>query len=246
MIIGRGARHLLIQRIDYSAPVLQIQRRLTELRAWLVRSAPSVRCVGCFIWIPFVLWAVRGRCSAPTSMRTHRKSSTGFIASSGVAVSGHAAGPALGARIRAARRFAAKLERQRGRPQHRQGAAVSRRSRARSRAKASFASRSAAVPDRTAVPPAGFRLAQQIASCRACSSSRAARPRTQVDEAELVPPRLLRQRPDRLLPFLPGLRALGLRFEIVVGREHLTQRRAAFDVISAMCARISAGSPSSH
>ncbi|HEY6986638.1 MAG TPA: hypothetical protein VH375_11190 [Rhodanobacteraceae bacterium] len=56
MIIG-GARDLyLIRRIDYSAPVLEIQRRVTELRAWLVRSAPVFGAVGCFIWVPFVLW----------------------------------------------------------------------------------------------------------------------------------------------------------------------------------------------
>jgi len=56
MIIG-GARDMyLIRRIDYAAPVLEIQSRLTELRSWLVRSAPVYGAVGCFIWIPFVLW----------------------------------------------------------------------------------------------------------------------------------------------------------------------------------------------
>jgi hypothetical protein len=56
MIVG-GARDLYhIQRIDYAAPVLAIQTRLTELRAWLVRSAPVFGAVGCFIWVPFVLW----------------------------------------------------------------------------------------------------------------------------------------------------------------------------------------------
>src|SRR6185312_14077646 len=47
----------LIRRIDYAAPVLDIQRRLTELRAWLLQSAPVFGAVGCFIWAPFVLWA---------------------------------------------------------------------------------------------------------------------------------------------------------------------------------------------
>jgi hypothetical protein len=57
MIIG-GARDIyMIRRIDYAAPVLEIQRRLTELRAWLLDSAPVFGAVGCFIWVPFVLWA---------------------------------------------------------------------------------------------------------------------------------------------------------------------------------------------
>jgi hypothetical protein len=58
MIIG-GARDIyLIRRIDYAAPVLDIQRRLTELRAWLLKSAPVFGAIGCFIWVPFVLWAL--------------------------------------------------------------------------------------------------------------------------------------------------------------------------------------------
>ena len=57
MIIG-GARDLfMIHRIDYAAPVVEIQLRLAELRAWLLRSAPVFGAVGCFIWIPFTLWA---------------------------------------------------------------------------------------------------------------------------------------------------------------------------------------------
>jgi hypothetical protein len=56
-IIG-GARDIyLIRRIDYAAPVLEIQQRLTELRAWLLRTAPVFGVAGCFIWVPFVLWA---------------------------------------------------------------------------------------------------------------------------------------------------------------------------------------------
>ena len=57
MIIG-GARDLfMIRRIDYAAPVVEIQLRLAELRAWLLKSAPVFGAVGCFIWIPFTLWA---------------------------------------------------------------------------------------------------------------------------------------------------------------------------------------------
>jgi hypothetical protein len=57
MFILFGARDLyMIQRIDYAAPVLEIQRRLAELRAWRVRVAPLFGAVGCLIWVPFLLW----------------------------------------------------------------------------------------------------------------------------------------------------------------------------------------------
>lgn len=46
----------LLRRLDYSAPVLAIQRQLADLRAWRVRvEAPVNTVLGCFIWIP-VLW----------------------------------------------------------------------------------------------------------------------------------------------------------------------------------------------
>ena len=57
MFIVFAARDLyMIQRVDYAAPVLQIQHRLTELRAWRVRVAPVFGAVGCLIWVPFLLW----------------------------------------------------------------------------------------------------------------------------------------------------------------------------------------------
>lgn len=57
LLIVFAARVLyLIQRIDYAAPVLAIQRQLADLRAWRVRVESPVHAVlGCFIWIP-VLW----------------------------------------------------------------------------------------------------------------------------------------------------------------------------------------------
>lgn len=58
LLIGFAARNLyLIQGIDPGAPVLAIQRRLAELRAWRVRIEGPVNAVaGCFVWI-LVLWA---------------------------------------------------------------------------------------------------------------------------------------------------------------------------------------------
>jgi len=55
-----AARNLyLIQRLDYAAPVIGIQKRLAALRAWRVRiEAPVLAVVGCFLWIPLVLVAL--------------------------------------------------------------------------------------------------------------------------------------------------------------------------------------------
>jgi hypothetical protein len=52
-----SARNLyLIQRIDYAAPVLKIQRRIAALRAFRVRVETPINAVaGCFLWIP-LLW----------------------------------------------------------------------------------------------------------------------------------------------------------------------------------------------
>jgi hypothetical protein len=58
LMIAGGARDLfMIYRIDYAAPVVDIQFRLAELRAWLLKSAPVFGAIGCFIWVPFTLWA---------------------------------------------------------------------------------------------------------------------------------------------------------------------------------------------
>jgi len=57
MFIVFAARDLyMIQRIDYAAPVLDIQRRLAELRAGRIRVALIFGAVGCFLWVPLVLW----------------------------------------------------------------------------------------------------------------------------------------------------------------------------------------------
>jgi hypothetical protein len=57
LLIVFAARNLyLIRRIDYAAPVLDIQHRIAALRAFRVRVETPVNVVvGCFIWIP-VLW----------------------------------------------------------------------------------------------------------------------------------------------------------------------------------------------
>ncbi|WP_266181163.1 hypothetical protein [Dyella humicola] len=61
LMIAFAARILfLVQRIDYAAPVLEIQRRLAELRAWRVKvEAPLFSVLGSFIWIPIVLMLIQ-------------------------------------------------------------------------------------------------------------------------------------------------------------------------------------------
>lgn len=50
---GRDIAHLL--RIDYAAPVLEIQKQLAELRAMRMRAGPAFAIAGCFVWVPGVL-----------------------------------------------------------------------------------------------------------------------------------------------------------------------------------------------
>jgi hypothetical protein len=57
MLIVSAARNLyLINRIDYAAPVLSIQRALAELRAWRLRETCVFGAIGCVIWVPFLLY----------------------------------------------------------------------------------------------------------------------------------------------------------------------------------------------
>lgn len=62
LMIVFAARNLhLVKQIDYAAPVLDIQRRLAELRAWKTRvEAPVFLVTGCFVWIPALLMLFAG------------------------------------------------------------------------------------------------------------------------------------------------------------------------------------------
>jgi hypothetical protein len=56
MCVLTAARNLHLQsRLDYAAPVIEIQRRLAALRTWRLREALLYGVTGCFIWIPLVL-----------------------------------------------------------------------------------------------------------------------------------------------------------------------------------------------
>lgn len=56
MIILSASRNLyMIRQIDYSAPVLDIQKQLAELRSWQLRSGYWFALIGCFIWTPMLM-----------------------------------------------------------------------------------------------------------------------------------------------------------------------------------------------
>ena len=56
MWILTAALNLHLQsRLDYTAPVIEIQRRLAALRTWRLREALLYGVTGCFIWIPLLL-----------------------------------------------------------------------------------------------------------------------------------------------------------------------------------------------
>lgn len=51
-----GRTLAMVLRIDYAAPVLEIQRRIADLRAWRVKvEAPVSAVIGSLIWIPALL-----------------------------------------------------------------------------------------------------------------------------------------------------------------------------------------------
>jgi hypothetical protein len=63
MMMVFGIRNLaFIGAIDYDAPVLAIQKRLADLRAWRVRAGIWFTVAGCLIWVPglFILFYLIG------------------------------------------------------------------------------------------------------------------------------------------------------------------------------------------
>lgn len=59
MVAFAGRILYLVLELDYTAPVLDIQRRLAQLRAWRVRvEAPVFAVIGSFVWIPLFLMEI--------------------------------------------------------------------------------------------------------------------------------------------------------------------------------------------
>jgi hypothetical protein len=56
MLAGFAVRDLiLIHQIDYSTPVVTIQKQMAALTAWRLRAGTWFAVVGCFIWMPAIL-----------------------------------------------------------------------------------------------------------------------------------------------------------------------------------------------
>jgi hypothetical protein len=85
MLVAFAAGDLLrIARIDYAAPVLEIQQRLGELAAWRGRCVVWFVVAGCFIWVPLALIAFN---ALGADLWLHRPQMVGwFVGSSCVAL----------------------------------------------------------------------------------------------------------------------------------------------------------------
>ena len=61
MMIVFAARDLfLIRQMDYSAPVLVLQKQIAELRSWHLRAGLWFGIAWCFMWIPILLMIFYG------------------------------------------------------------------------------------------------------------------------------------------------------------------------------------------
>ena len=60
-LVAFAVRDLVtLSRVDYTAPVVEIQKHIAELRARRVRVAPFYLVTGCFMWIPVAIVFFRG------------------------------------------------------------------------------------------------------------------------------------------------------------------------------------------
>ena len=61
MFIAFAARDLLlIRRIDYASPVVEIQKQLAELRGWHLRAAAWHGLTGSVVWLPVMILLLHG------------------------------------------------------------------------------------------------------------------------------------------------------------------------------------------
>jgi hypothetical protein len=83
LFAGRDLAH--IARVDYAAPVLEIQKRLAELRAQRIRMVPAFAYAGCVVWIPLLLAILE---SLGADIWVHRPDVVGWLVVSGVVSAG--------------------------------------------------------------------------------------------------------------------------------------------------------------
>lgn len=108
MLIIFAARDLfLIQRLDYAAPVLALQKQIADLRRWRVRTALWFGITGCFIWIPLML-AIFYSLGADVWLRNPEV--VGWFAVSGLVPAALLAGIVLWSRRPGKAKFAKNLE----------------------------------------------------------------------------------------------------------------------------------------
>ncbi|UPG86704.1 hypothetical protein L2Y94_04945 [Luteibacter aegosomatis] len=56
MIVAAARNLVLAARARASAPLLELQARVAELRAWRIREGRWFGVVGCFMWVPMIVW----------------------------------------------------------------------------------------------------------------------------------------------------------------------------------------------
>ncbi len=70
MILCGARMQVLIARIDYGAPVLDIQRRLAELRRFYIRSGKWIGLPWFVLWVPFMQMVFMGLFGADLYLNT--------------------------------------------------------------------------------------------------------------------------------------------------------------------------------
>lgn len=56
MIVAAVRNLVFVARVDEAAPVLTLQSRIADLRAWRIREGRWFGVVGCFMWVAMVVW----------------------------------------------------------------------------------------------------------------------------------------------------------------------------------------------
>jgi hypothetical protein len=107
MLILFAARDLyLIRRLDYAAPVLALQKRLADLRAWHVQAGFWFGIAGCFVWIPLMLMIFMG---LGADVWVHNPDVVGWLSLSGLICLGIMAGIIFWSRRPGKEKFASGL-----------------------------------------------------------------------------------------------------------------------------------------